>query len=392
MISIENISHVMKDYYLDVVAEQINKTSSPFLAKIEQTQEDVWGREIHKAIAYGINGGIGAGTETGNLPKAGGNNYAVAKLTLKNLYGRIELSDKAIRASQNKDGSFVNLLNAEIEGLLAAAKFNMARMLYGHNAGVLADISGEVSVSGDTVICPVNSVRNFMEGMVLDGYSNGVELVMPACTVLGVDRVNKTVTVKKTGAGTVNQGGIFTLQGSFQKELTGLSDVFKEGTPLYGIDRVANPWFAPSIENGKNFSLELIQQTLDEVEARSGSQPDMIVCSADVRRMYLDELYATRRNVDYMNLDGGFKSLSYNGTPIVVERFAEEGSMTFLHTPDFKLYQLCEWRWLEGDDGRILKQIPGTPTYSATLVKYADLMCARPNAQARLGYIQPAVN
>ena len=39
------------------------------------------------------------------------------------------------------------------------------------------------------------------------------------------------------------------------------------------------------------------------------------------------------------------------------------------------------WQWLSGDDGKILKQVPGKPVYTATLVKYADLICARPNGQ-----------
>ena len=35
---------------------------------------------------------------------------------LKKLYGTIEISDKAIRASRTSAGAFVNLLNAEMEG------------------------------------------------------------------------------------------------------------------------------------------------------------------------------------------------------------------------------------------------------------------------------------
>ena len=388
MISIENMSHVMKDYYLDVVAEQINKTTSPFLAKIEQTQEDVWGREIHKALSYGINGGIGAGDETGSLPTAGSNNYAVARLSLKNLYGKIELSDKAIRASQNKEGSFVNLLNAEIEGLLSAAKFNLARMLYGRHYGVLCDII-EKTTSGANVVYSVSNVNRVLEGMIVDVYASSGEIIASGAPIVGVDRSTKKVTVRCTDSN-AEPGGHLTLQGSFGKELTGLGDVFAEDPTLYGIEVAKNPWFKPTVKQGETFSIGLMQQVMDDLEIGCGAQPDMIVCSADVRRMYIDELNATRRNIDYMNLDGGFKSLCYNGIPVVVERFVDEGTMMFLHTPDFKLHQLCDWRWLEGDDGKILKQIPGTPTYSATLVKYADMLCSRPAAQTLLSYIQPA--
>ena len=91
-----------------------------------------------------------------------------------------------------------------------------------------------------------------------------------------------------------------------------------------------------------------------------------------------------------MDLKGGYKAISYNGIPIVSDRFCPEGTMYLLNTDDFTLHQLCDWKWLEGEDGKVLKQVPGTPTYSATLVKYADLVCTRPCGQAMLTGITEA--
>ena len=44
-------------------------------------------------------------------------------------------------------------------------------------------------------------------------------------------------------------------------------------------------------------------------------------------------------------------------------------------------------RELEGEDGRVIKQVANKPVYSATLVKYADLICTRPCGQAMLSGI-----
>ena len=66
--------------------------------------------------------------------------------------------------------------------------------------------------------------------------------------------------------------------------------------------------------------------------------------------------------------------------------------MYLLNTNDFTLHQLCDWKWLEGDDGKVLKQNAGYPTYSATLVKYADLICDRPNGQAKISNISATVS
>ena len=125
-----------------------------------------------------------------------------------------------------------------------------------------------------------------------------------------------------------------------------------------------------------------VQEAIDKVEERAGSAINFIVASSDARRAYVNELLAERVNIDYMNLDGGFKAVSYNGIPVVADRFVPEGTMYMLDTKDFKLHQLCDWKWLEGAEGRILQQDSNKATYTATLVKYADLICDRPFGQA----------
>ena len=134
----------------------------------------------------------------------------------------------------------------------------------------------------------------------------------------------------------------------------------------------------------------MIQTAIDEIEAQSGGNVDLIVCSWGVRRA-LQALFATnRRAIDVVELAGGYKAMSYNGIPIVADRFCPDGTMYLLNTADFTLHQLCDWQWLEGDDGKVLKQVAGKPVYSATLVKYADLICARPNGQGMISGITEA--
>ena len=125
MVTLTSAENALKTLYLGVVADQLNTNVNPLLARIAQTSSDVWGKEIRKLAPFGINGGIGAGTEDGELPGAASNNYAQFVLTLKNLYGTIEISDKAIRASQNSAGAFVNLLEAEMEGLIKASPLQL---------------------------------------------------------------------------------------------------------------------------------------------------------------------------------------------------------------------------------------------------------------------------
>ena len=107
-------------------------------------------------------------------------------------------------------------------------------------------------------------------------------------------------------------------------------------------------------------------------------------------RRALVNLLSEKCALQPMELAGGFKALSYNGIPVVADRFCPEGTMYLLNTDDFRLHQLCDWQWLEGDNGRVLRQIDSKACYAATLVKYAELMCYRPCGQAMLSGITEA--
>lgn len=379
MVNLETADKALKSVYLNVVSEQLNIGVNPLLAKIEQTQNDVWGKDIVKLVTYGLNGGVGAGDETGALPTAFGNNYAQFKLELKNLYGSIEISDKAIRASENNTGAFVNLLNAEMEGLLKASKFNLGRMLYGDGSGKLAQITDTTT---DKNVITVDNIKNLIEGMVVDVYKSNGTAVSKSIRILSIDRSAHKISL--SGKVTVASGDYITVQNSQGYELTGLGAIFSDAD-LYGIPRTGNQWLKPYMKsNVGTMDISTIQSAIDYVDEVAGSAIDMIICSYDVKRMYLENLNSNRTNIDFMNIDGGYKAMSYNGIPLVSDRFVKDGEMYLLNTGDFKLHQLCDWRWLEGDGGRVIKQKQGSPTYTATLVKYADMICDRPIGQAKL--------
>ena len=386
MVTLQSADKALKTLYLDVVAEQLNTEINPFLAKIKQTTSDVWGKEVRKVAQYGINGGVGAGTEDGNLPSSAGNSYEQLVSTLKNLYGTIEISDKAMRASSSDAGAFVNLLNAEMEGLVKSSSLNMGRMLFGDGSGTL----GRVAAVTKNVISSVD-VRNFIPGMVVDFYSkDGEKLTVGTRRIKSVDRSNNTITVDgaELTTTTLPLGTYITVQGSYNQEITGLGAIFKSTGSIYGLKRSEHSWLVPymNTEVGEISETE-IQKAIDYVEENSGSKINFIICSSGVKRAFMKCLSTYKRNLDVEVLKGGYKALSYNGIPIISDRFCPEGTMYLLNTDDFALHQLCDWQWLEGEDGRVIKQVAGKAVYTATLVKYAELICSRPCGQAMLSGI-----
>ena len=387
MVTMTSADQALKSLYLGVVTEQLNTGINPLLARIKQSTEGVWGKEVRKLAQYGINGGVGAGSEDGNLPAAGGNNYKQFVTTLKNLYGTIEISDKAMRASENSAGAFVNLLNAEMEGLLKASSYNFGRMLFGDGSGKLCNME----MIRENNLVYVSSTKNLVEGMTVDLYDTKHESVVTSRRIVSIDRDLKQIVLSGAEISDTIAPGYIYLQGSRDQEITGLGAIFQKTGSLYGVDRATNQWMIPYIkENVGEITEEVIQQAIDHLEESADSQVDFIVCSSGVKRAFQKHLATYKRNTDVMNLEGGYRAISYNGIPIVSDRFCPEGTMYLLSTKDFTLHQLCDWKWLEGEDGKVIKQQAGRPVYTATLVKYADLMCAKPCGQAMLSGITEA--
>ena len=386
MIDLTTAQNALKDAYLVAACNQLNTKTNPLLAKIKQSSSDVYGKQIIKVAPVGINGGIGAGTETGELPTANENNYVQFKSTLKNLYGTIEISDKAIRASSVNSGAFVDLLNAEMEGLLAASKFNLGRMLYGDGTGAVGTVA-----SYSAGVATMDSVKNLIEGMVIDAYTADGSVVDSGLRIGYVDRVNKQVFFTTTPNG-IAEGNIFYVQGSKDNEITGLGAIFNNSTTLYGLNRTANKWLNPYVSTkNQEISDAVMQEAVDFLEENTGSNIDFITCGAGVKRAYQQYLACYRRNIDVTELAGGYKAISFNGIPVVSDRFIPDDTLYMLDTSKFTLHQLCDWEWIEGEGGKILRQKAGYPAYTATLVKYADLICDQPNGQAKFSGISSTV-
>ncbi len=354
----------------------LNTKANPLLAKIEQTSTDVCGKEIRKAAKYGINGGVGAGDETGTLPTASSVSYLQFVATLKNLYGQIEISDKAIRASADGQGAFTDLLNSELTDLLNASKFNLGRMLYGDGSGKLATIT---DVEGKTV----DSTRNLAPGLLVDVYSAAGALVANGLKITDVSYEDGTIELSSWPTSLADNAVMY-VQGSKNKEITGIGSLFSSSGTLYGLSKSSYSFLNSYSKTSSTLDEIVIQKVIDKLEMESGSVIDFIACSAKAKYAFQDYMASYKRNIDIMELNGGYKSLSYNGIPLVYDRFVPEGQMIFLDTKAFKLHQLCDWRYLETENGKILRQTQGKPTYTATLVKYCDLICDRPNGQGRI--------
>jgi hypothetical protein len=202
--------------------------------------------------------------------------------------------------------------------------------------------------------------------------------------VLYVDKTNKQLKIDSSLPETVTEGAQICVQGSYNCEIYGIPYIFDDDLELYGNTRLIAKFALPQKYTATDFDANDMQTAIDGLDEKCGQEPDMIISSYSGRRQYLSYLRGNRINIDYMNVDGGFKSLSYNGIPLFAEQFIDGNTMYFLNTNDFMLAQLGDWSWVEGINHNILHKIYDKAAYTATLVKYCNLVCRRPTAQASL--------
>lgn len=293
MISLTTANNALKNVYLDVIANQINCNTDVLLGKIKQTSSDVFGKNIIKNVW--INGKM-----------------LTLKEELKNFYVSMEISDKAIRLSQNSAGAFVDLLNDEVEYMMEEAQNRLKNSFY----------------TEDTK--PDYLPKDF----------------------------------------------------KYQPmEVTGLRKIFDTNSKtLYGLNRKENPEMNPVIEHIDTFNPIKIQEIIDN----NNDEVNVIVCSAKVKRDYMEYMSEHRQNIEIIECFGGFKCLQFNGSLLMVQAKIPDNEIYLLNTEDFKLHQLCDWQWLGDENDNVLKQVVGKPVYKATLVKYADYICEKPYRQIKI--------
>lgn len=377
----------LKNIYLDVVRDQLNLETTAVYNKIKTSTRDiVGGKNVTKLAPFGVNGGYGAGTETGALPTSGGNKYVNFVSGLKKLYGVIEISDLAIESSKSDVSSFVNLLKAEMEGLMKGAKFSYGRQVYMDGVGKLT----ATAVTDDSVTVNVASTQYLIEGMIIDIHAADNSIVTKGTQrrIAAVDHTNSTITLEGTDKVTTIATGYITEQGSLNNEITGFGAVFASTGSLYGLDRANYPWLIPHLNAAVGaISDKKLIKAMSTVKNRTGAKIDFAVCHPDVIAEYYDYLEATKRSVNTVDLKGGFSAISINGIPVTDDKFVSAASLYMLDTNQWTFHNLADWDWMTDDKGSVLTKVAGYPKYTAVIRKYAELICDHPGAQVLLSGI-----
>lgn len=380
MLTISQIGYALKDWYLPAMREQINQETDALWAELEKTTEMVQGGDIVLALRYGRSGGIGSRDDDGDLPSPNARKGLQARFKTKNTFAHLQLTTKTIEISKTDRGAFASQLELQLNDLMTDAKDNSQRQLYGDGTGRLTGFSN--GATSDTQ--EVTSTDGLFEGQFVDLMATNGTVKSAKLEIIAVDDENGTV--KFDQSVTTLTTDFLVLNGSYNKELTGIKAIFTPDTSIYGVPRTTYPFFNPTIVNiAGEISENKIQEGLDKARNRTGVRHDFLITSDGVRRAWANLQRGYRQTVNTVELKGGWSAPAYqNGAgqliPMITAKYAPKSTMRAISRANFMLAWLGDWAWMD-QDGAVLSRISGKPAYGATMQLFADLCCDVPRGQ-----------
>lgn len=393
------VDNILKEVYEPGVNDQL-QSDVLTLKRVERSSEGITHTVGGKYVRFGVrtkrNHGIGARSENSALPIARSQSYEDAQVSLKYLYGSLELTGQTFELADKDYQAFASVLDQEVNGLKEGLRKDVNRQVYGDSTGCLAT----ATAAGSTTTFKTTNAQYLEVGMYVDCIdSDGSTVNNDAVQITNITESAGTYTVTFETAGTATAtGDKLYRDGNKNLEMNGLGSIIASSGQLYGIDPASVPVWASyvSSNSGTNRALSegLMINVVDQIRIRGGGVPTVVFTSLGVRRSYFNLLVQQRRTTDTQEFTGGFKGLAFvtdgGEIPIISDVDAPPNKMQFVNEKEIKLYEAADWEFMNRDGSnwsRVVTSAGKFDAYEATLYKYAEIGTHRRNAHASLSDI-----
>lgn len=347
--------------------------------------------------------GIGARSESEDLPAAGAAKDARASLYLKYQYGAIEGTGQVFEQVSENTAAFVDWMRREMTDVIESANRDLNRQIYGNGTGTLALLTGAATAA---TVLTVDDVHWLEEGMTFDvltaatlGNATPTSATVSGtvATIVSIDENANTVTL--SGATITAAVGSALVRASYssgarqnnwKKEWEGLGLIVSSAT-LHNINPATYPkWLPGYSESGVGDLAELKLTKLAQAIFKKGGKLTDFLTSYGVANSYWNQLQGLRRYDGGQGLKGGatvpvFQSV-FGDVPFTLDPRAPEGTLYGLNKSELYVHSLGDWKWMD-KTGAIWRQVGRKDAWEATFFQYSNIGTFRRNTHGVLSGI-----
>lgn len=401
----------LKNFYLDPVRAQINN-KNVLLEYCSKGKVDTEGRYAVLSLHTRRNSSVGARSDGNDLPGTysggtdiGNQGYAEQRVPLKQMFGRIQVDERVLKAARTNRGAFINVMSAETEGLAEDMKKDLNRQLFGDASGIIVGVGTDAG--GDTDV-PLHSTdatpvhwRQLEVGMKVDiGTTADVDAIVEYAEIVAVDFSSLPGTLtfdQNIGATTedthyIFRAGVGAGGAAADVEVEGLQSIIAATGALFNVDPATEPRWASYVRDlsgGPINDTDLILAA-QRIGYESGGQPDVGITSGGILRSYSASLSPQKRFDKTLELKGGFSGLAVghgNGQfALTDDRDCPTGNVFLVKTKNLAMHVAGDWEWMDLD-GAIWSRQANKARYEATLFRFHELSTDRRNCLGRLSNV-----
>ncbi|MCH5213191.1 MAG: phage major capsid protein [Oscillospiraceae bacterium] len=380
------LENALRTNYLPAWQNEINTESTILLNKIDKGP---LAAAITQATSpYGLPGNFGFGSEGGSTPVSGGQIYDQFKLTSRDMYSTIGISEKTVRLGRSNVSSVVDVFHKEIEASKEEAVWNQGRTLFMNGTGKLTTVEQQSSASTTFTVATTQYLK---EGITVDFYLDDETTPTATRRIKTIDYDNHTITVMGD-AFALSDNGFITVQNSYNKEITGLGAIFDKNIDvIYGVSKSENPILYPiEMDAGGDIDNTIIRRVTRRASRERNTKIDLILAGDIAYDAYVTYCEVNNIRVEQStgDLTGGFKSIKIlNGDnkdiEIVCEQFVPKDEMWGVEAKKLHFYD-TGWSFATLQGGSAFTLMPGTSQYNALLANYGELLVEKPGGCVRI--------
>ena len=391
----------LKNIYDGPLKDQFNE-DLPFYRAAEKIKKGWSGFQVIRPLRVRRNQGIGATSDGGTLPAIGSQSTVQAIIASKFNYLRFGVTGPMIKASQSRQGSFVEAASYELDRGYEDLKSDCNRQYTWDGTGDLALVNTTLAGSTSLVIKGRESTEAALKfvdvGLVFDVYS-GSTLVASGVSVTAISGAptDTTATLTLSAPISATAGDVLVRSGSgVTNEIQGALYSMDGGTgTIYEVNRTTYPAYQGNSQDcGSNqLSLDRLQNSYNEALRRGNGKLSAIYSDFDSLRYYQKLLTPDKRYVNQMKGDGGFASngksyLEFNGLPWVADKDCPTRIM-MLSQDAWKNYVLADLEFADETGSMYIAQT-SADSLEVRIRFFSNLFNDQPSANSILKtYISP---